>query len=319
VAVDIVGYLETTGIDIKYSGENVGSNDVAIRCPWCDDPSYHLTIHRTKGYLNCWRCQFDDYKMHNKKGWAPNFKALIKELEGCSWSKAKEIWEDIGGESADGEEWETVQRVEECKLPEGCYKFDDPGPFTGVRDFAFKYLLNRRFTKYHIEKYNLHFTATGYYMNRIIVPIYIDGVLVNWLGRRFVGTIKARYLNCKLADCTTRLAEMVYGQEDWSGGVVRLVEGAFDRMRIGATALALNRSQFSRKQRNVVAYFSKQSAFTSIILDPEAESRSWSIAEELSPFVRRIKLVELPEGTDPASLAFEDILKAESKAQFLSF
>lgn len=29
MAVDIVQYLEDQGLDIKYTGENVGSNDVA--------------------------------------------------------------------------------------------------------------------------------------------------------------------------------------------------------------------------------------------------------------------------------------------------
>ena len=321
MAIDVVGYLETTGVDISYSGENVGPNDIAIQCLWCDDPTTHLTIHRTKGYLNCWRCQFDDFRSRHPKGWAPSFKTLIKTLEKCSWSKAHEIWEDIGGETAEGEEWNLVKedQKESCDLPSGCYTFDNPGTFSGVRDFAYDYLKRRGFNRYHVEKYNLHFTAHGYYQHRIIVPIYQNGKVVNWLGRRFHNNIKGRYLNCRLQDCAVRLAHTLYGEENWAGDVLRIVEGAFDKMRIGDTALALNRSQFSRKQRNIVATLGRQADSVSVILDPEAHHRAISIAEEISPFIRRIKLVDLPEGRDPASMTFEEVHALEESTPYIRF
>jgi hypothetical protein len=322
LAIDIVEYLESTGADLKYSGENVGPNDVAMPCPWCDDPSYHLTIHRTKGWLNCWRCSFDEYKIQHPKGWAPGLKALIKEIENCSWGKAKEIWEDIGGESGEDESWRVDggEAPKVCELPDGCYPFSSPGPFTGARDQAFSYLLRRGFTKYHIEKYKLHFTATGWYQHRIIVPVYNNGVLVNWLGRRFSPSANGgRYMNCRLNGSIIRFAETLYGAETWSGEVLRIVEGAFDKMRIGDTSLSLNRSQFSRKQRNIITSLAKRSTPVHIILDPEAEHRAISIGEELSPFTPRIKIVRLPDESDPASLSFEEIQEAETASPYVDF
>jgi hypothetical protein len=322
MGIDVVGYLETTGTDIKYSGDNVGPNDIAISCLWCDDPSYHLTIHRTKGYLNCWRCQFDEYKVRNKKGWGPSFKNLIKEIEGCSWSKAKEIWKDIGGDTAEGEEWNLVKEEQKkiCEFPSGCYPFGDPGPFVGIRDYAYAYLKGRGFSRYHVEKYNLQFTAIGYYEHRIIIPIYNkEGKLANWLGRKFINSKEGRYKNCRLQDCTTRLAESIYGAEYFQGDVLRIVEGAFDKMRIGDSAVALNRSQFSRTQRNIVSKLARDKYYISVILDSEAISRAISIAEELSPFHPRIKVVQLPEGKDPASMTFPEIQKAESETAFMTF
>jgi hypothetical protein len=322
MAIDIVEYLESTDVDIKYSGENVGPNDVAITCPWCDDPSFHLTVHRTKGYLNCWRCQFDEYKMNNKRGWGPSFKALIRELEGCSWKKAKDIWLDLGGEETEEESWRIEgDRPRECSLPEFCYTFDHPPKaFTPVRDFAYNYLLKRGFTKYHIEKYNLMFTSAGYYYHRIIVPVYREGVLVNWLGRRFDERVKGRYMNSRLDNSVIRFSETLYGIDSWSGVVIRLVEGAFDKMRIGDSALALNRSQFSRKQRNIIYGLTRRGEVpVHLLLDPEAEHRAISIGEELSALVRRIKLVELPAGSDPASLTYREIEQAENKAGYMSF
>lgn len=320
MSIDVVEYLESVGADLKYSGENVGPNDVAMPCPWCDDPSYHLTVHRTKGHLNCWRCFFDEYRINNKRGWAPSFKALIKEIEECSWGRAKEIWEDIGGDTGGEDFGEKVEeRPATCQYPEGCFSFASPGPFAGVRDYAFNYLLRRGFTKYHIEKYQLHFTATGYHQHRIIVPIFQNGVLVNWLGRRFNSAVKSRYLNSRIDNSIVRFAEMVYGAETWQGDVIRIVEGAFDKMRIGSSAVALNRSQFSRKQRNIIMKLGGRDVPISIILDPEAESRAITIGEDLSPFAPRIKVVRLPEGMDPASMEFEQIREAESLTSWYDF
>jgi hypothetical protein len=322
MAIDIVGYLESVGVDLKYSGENVGTNDIAMPCPWCDDPSYHLTIHRSKGYLNCWRCQFDEYIMKNKRGWRPNFKALIQEIERCSWKEAKEIWEDLGGDAAaesadylvDGQE-----RPTHMELPPEFYPFDRPGVFSGVRDYAYKYLLSRGFDRYHVEKYNIHFCPTGYYKNRLIIPVYSGGKLVNWIGRRFAPDSKGRYLNCKITKAVKRFTEMLYGEDNFTGDVLRLVEGVFDKMRIGDSALGLSRSQFSRLQRNVVIEKSKHTQYTSIILDPEAESRAITVAEELSPFISRLKVVLLKDGSDPASSSWEEIRTAEKGAPYFTY
>lgn len=322
MSVDIVEYLESVGVDLKYSGENVGPNDIAMTCPWCDDPSYHLTVHRTKGYLNCWRCEFDEYKIRHPKGWAPSFKALIKEIEGCSWGKVRSIWEEIGGETGESESWRVDggEPPSVCELPEGCYPFSSPGPFTGARDQAFNYLTRRGFTKYHIEKYKLQFTATGWYQHRIIVPVYYGGAIVNWLGRRFSPTANGgRYMNCRLSESVRRFADILYGVDTWRGEVLRLVEGAFDKMRIGDTSLSLNRSQFSRKQRNIITSLVGRSIPVHLLLDPEAEHRAISIGEELSPFIPLIKLVRLPDETDPASLSFEDIRKAEAASPYVEF
>lgn len=322
MSLDIIGYLESTGIDIKYSGENVGGNDVAISCPFCDDPSYHLTIHCSKGYLNCWRCEFDEYKAKHKNGWVPNFKALIKEIEKCSWRRAKEIWEDIGGDINEYNEYKKqpyIEKPKACKLPQEALPFDNPGKLTGARDFAFNYLQQRGFTKYHIQKYKLYFCPSGYYQHRIIIPLYKNDKIVNWIGRRYVDHVHARYLNCKLDKCVIRWANTLYGVDHWSGDVIRLVEGAFDKMRIGDSALALNRSQFSRAQRDIVVQISKQAKYVSLLLDPEAEHRAISIAESLCAFVHKIKIVALPIGFDPASMAFDDIMDIERQTPFYTF
>lgn len=126
-------------------------------------------------------------------------------------------------------------------------------------------------------------------------------------------------MNCRLADSTLRFAELLFGEDTFQGDVLRIVEGAFDKMRIGDTALSLNRSQFSRIQRNIISKLGRSSRFTSILLDPEAEHRAISIAEELSPFTPRIKVPALPAGKDPADMAFDDILAIESQTPYFEY
>lgn len=319
MAVDIVGYLEGQGLDLKYSGENVGSNDVAMQCPWCDDPSYHLTIHRSKGFLNCWRCSFEDYKLKNRKGWAPNFKALIKEIEQCSWKEAKARWEEIGGEGAQDSPVAIEGLAEFCSLPDEARLFSNPGPYTGIRDFAYNYLKNRGFTRYHIEKYNIHFCPEGYYGDRIIIPIYKNNKLVNWLGRRYNPNIKFRYRNCNIKKCVVRLNEMLYGEEEWCGNVLRIVEGALDRIRLEETAVGINRSKISFIQKRIICRLGAKADYSSLILDPEAYANAYEIAEELSALLTRLKIVRLPKGTDPAALTVEQITDIERKTPFIEF
>lgn len=319
MAVDVVGYLESQGLDIKYSGENVGSNDVAIQCCWCDDPSYHLTIHRASGSLNCWRCDFSEYRLKHPKGWRPTFKTLIKEIEGISWKEVKERWEEIGGENIEDAPKEIEGRSTFCNLPAEARTFSNPGPFAGARDFAYNYLRGRGFTRYHIDKYKLHFCPDGYYKDRIIVPIYREGKLVNWLGRRYNPNVKWRYRNCNIKFCVVRLSEMLYGEEEWCGRVLRLVEGAFDRIRMEETAVGLNRSKVSYLQKQILQRLGSKADYTSIILDPEAYSNAYEIAEEVSHLLPRIKVVRLPAGTDPASLTAASVAEIERATPFITF
>lgn len=325
MSLDILGYLETAEIELVYSGENVGANDVATQCPWCDDPSTHLTINRSNGQLNCWRCDFDEYKSNNKNGWRPSFVSLIKEIEKCSWKEAKRIYEEIGGSSgpyiSSEDTKEQRKTVEKIVLPSGFLPFDKPGSFANIRDNIFRYLKRRKFGIPEIEKYKLMFCATGYYVGRVIIPYYKNNEIVNWVGRRTSSQSKARYQNCKIDQCIHRLSELVYGEEyfDPSSGILRIVEGAFDKMRIGDTALALSRSQFSGKQRNIILNLSKNIDQISIILDPEAEKRSISIAENLSQSGKKIKIVQLPLKFDPANMTFDQVLYFENRTSFFKY
>lgn len=317
--IDVVGYLETTDIDLVYSGENVGANDIAMECPWCDDPSTHMTIHRATGVLNCWRCNFDEYKAMNKKGWGPSFKALIKEIEQCSWTRAKEIYEEIGGETSDYLKDSGVKPAEKCVFPYGVVPFSAPGQFTSLRDRIYTYLINRNFSKYHIEKYKLCFGTMGEWSGRLFIPYFKDNEMVNWVSRRTNPLAKTRYKNCKLTECKVTLRELLYGEDSFIGNRLRLVEGAFDKIRIGSSALALSRSSFSSSQRDIIVRLSRQCNYISIMLDPEAEKRALSIAETLSVSGKQIKIIALPVGQDPASLDVDSLLYYENNTPFYSY
>lgn len=316
--IDVVGYLESTDVDLVYSGENVGASDVAMECPWCDDPSTHLTIHRTKAYLHCWRCEFDEYISTNKNGWRPSFKTLIKEIEGCSWSRAREIYEEIGGEYSETTK-EEPETAEKCVFPYGVLPFSKPGKFSRLRDKIYGYLINRNFTKYHIEKYKIHFGTMGEWSGRIFIPYFQNSEMVNWISRRTNPIAGPRYKNCKISESKVTLRNLLYGEEEFKGNVLRLVEGAFDKMRIGPTALGLSRSSFSGIQRSKIIQLSKNCEYISIMLDPEAEKRAISIAEELSISGKKIKIVSFPPEKDPASMDIISIIYHENNSPFFSY
>jgi hypothetical protein len=318
MAIDVVGYLESRGIDLKYSGEqNVGPNDVAINCLWCDDPSFHLTINKKSGKINCWRCDFADYRERHPKKWRPSFKNVIREIEKCSWDRVKEIWEDIGGDIPE----ETVHVTGiTCEMPGEAISFYKPGPFEGARDYAYDYLKRRGFNKYHIRTFDLKFCPTGEYKNRIIIPVYHQGELVNWIGRNY-GPTGIRYKNCPLPKCKMRVSQLLFGSElvkDYRLPVLRLVEGYFDMMALGKNALGMGRSNFSKTQRNILVWLLKtyQPKYLSLIMDKGSEYKGSEIADEISPFFPYIKNIWLADERDPADLGLLEIERIEANTKF---
>lgn len=304
---DIESYLSSVGIPYKTDGKNVGSNDVNICCPFCGEHRYHLGIHRTNGKLNCWVCRFDG---ETKK---PNIIRLIMSLESIPYPKAMVIFDKF---SYDGEQEEIVyNRVTKVQLPDEAEDFESTS-FIRQRDLALSYLMSRGFGWEHINQYKLKFCPNGGYAYRIIVPIYVDGELVTYIGRDYTWRSDLRYKNCPVKDSIYTPKQILYPLDDFKGRHLRLVEGVTDRWRLGSIAMAIMTSKLSREQRALI--ISLKIDAISIIFDPGALKFAYLVAEDLSPFIPQIKVVELEDG-DVADHTKDEVLVVEDKASWLKF
>lgn len=305
--IDVIACLDAIGVDMKRSGKNVARNDVNIDCPWCGADK-HLAIHRQTGLLNCWVCNLEGHDKY------PSFVNLIMELESVTYIVAVElINQHMTDEEAATELWVRPRRT---KLPDGAQHFDYPQN-EAARDIAYSYLYNRGFRKRQIRQYKLLFTPleTGDdYFGRIIIPIFDQGVLASWTGRDYTGRSPLRYNNCKVENSIMRVKELLYGIDDFKGKHCRLVEGPFDAMTIGSTALCVFRAKISREQRKRLLSLGLDSI--SLIFDyGDGVANAIKIAEDLSPFVPKIKVVELG-AKDVAELGVWLTLRTEERTPY---
>ena len=305
MSVDVISYLDSLDIDYKSHGTNVGPNDVNIDCPWCFAEK-HLGIHRSQGITNCWVC-----------GKQTSMVALIQILERIPWHRAKEKYKEIGGDDPEdiSRPEELFERPEECWLPDEAFSFDDPQGWEYQRDHAYSYLKHRGYTVKTIRARRIKFCPTGQFAHRLIIPVYLDRKMVNWIGRRYLRAAGARYKNCPVEGCVVRMRDTFFGLDEFKASgsrALRLVEGYFDKERIGDTAMAVFRSQVSRKQRSILIQLRLRQLSVIFDPDPGAQGRALAIAEAASAVVPVVKSVRLPAGKDPADMDPEDLFEIEA-------
>lgn len=306
MSVDVAAYLDSLNIDFKAYGKNVGPNDVNIDCPWCYAEK-HMGVHKSSGITNCWVC-----------GKQVNMVSLIQVLERIPYHEARKRYQELGGDfewDGDGAE-ELFERPESCQLPEEALSFDDPCEHSLQRDHAYSFIKRRGLTVKTVRKYRMKFCPTGRWAHRIIIPMVEGHRLVNWVGRRYLPDVEGRYKNCPVEWSITRMRETFFGLDEFKASrskALRLVEGFFDKERIGETAMAVFRSKISRKQRSILTGLRLSQA--SVIFDPEpgAIGRATAIAEDISAVIPVVRVVQLPEGYDPADLAAEDVFEIEAR------
>jgi len=281
---DVIGYLDSRGIDYRESGDNVGSNDVNIDCPFCGETRKHLGIHKSKGLLNCWLCNFAHLDRR------PSLYDLIMTIEGCSFREAKAIAKEFSDEVGlpEPDAPPLVKPRRKVSLPEEAETFHSKTYFKAHKRKASSYLSSRGFDPAHLaEKYGLCFCPSGKYTGRIIVPVYYEGELVTYLGRDYLGQSELRYLNCPISESKKSPRQCLYAWDffDSSHGFVRVVEGVTDVWALDDDCtLALFTNKISRWQVGLLSHLAAYEGVSSlrIALDGDAYVRAMDIASEMS-------------------------------------
>jgi DNA primase len=301
-------------VEYRHGGKNVGANDVNICCPFCGEDRFHLGIHKDKGLLNCWVCEFMD---RDKRPW---FLDLIVEIDGVSYPRAKQILDEFKlGDDEDLYVDDYKDRPESLELPEGCWDFDGIN-YPEIRAVADLYLKNRGFGKDIIDRYDLKFCVFGDYAYRIIVPITMRGQLVSYLGRDFTDQQGLRYRNCKSYDALLRNKELLYGFDLFyiePKFHAYLVEGCTDVWRIGVGAMATLSNKLYPIQRNLLIELNLTSI--TIAFDPGSYVRGLEAAEQLSPFISKIKVLNFQDNRDVAEHSIEEIKAIEADTRYSLF
>ncbi len=296
MALDVVGFLEDRNVDYRASGTNVGTNDVNIDCPFCGENKKHLGINSRNGLMKCWSCNFD-YWISGR----PSFIDLIMELDGCTRVEAGLVLAKYKSKDRSGK-GELLGYIKEeptlassLSLPSYTLRFDRDKSSRQQRR-ALIYLVSRHFGWEVINRYDLRICISRGYAGRVIVPIYFESKLVNYLGRDYTGCSELRYKNCSLKVCVKRPNQVLYNYDRVKGegnSHLRVVEGVTDvwRMDDGQT-VGLFSNKMSKEQRAMIISELRPKTMT-IFLDGDSYHKAVKISSPFAPVLDWVKVVNM--------------------------
>lgn len=291
---DVVEWLRDKRISYTQQGKNVSGRDVVgVQCPFCNDKSNHLGIFLTTKMLSCWKC--------GPHGPITNY---IREIEGCSYAQAERILQMYQDRSLPVLRQDIRQRANDLTYP--------PEAVDEIPDLHRAYLAHRRFDPEFLRaKYKLKFcNELGQYKFRVIVPVIVDGVMVNFSAMDVVrddsNKGRSKYVHCKNELAITPMKRCLYNIDSVRRHAL-VVEGVTDVWRVGDGAVAVMGIQFTADQLHLLA--KKELLKVTILFDPEpqAQRRAELFATNLATVVKNVSILQSDSGVDPADMADEEI------------
>lgn len=286
---DIRAALDYMGISYSESGKNVSNGWVGVQCPMpgCGDHSNHMGINLKSPICSCYNC-----------GTSGNYLTYMAAEVG-SWGKAIEILKmHIPRELRPYKDKEENSLVSHVELP--------PEATKTPSKFHIRYLEGRGFDPKALDvMYDLYYCGpVGDWENRIIVPIYKNNRLITFTSVDIAEDSHLRYKHLAKEKSIIHCKNHLYGIEQAIGRSVIVVEGYFDKLRIGPGCVCTFGTKVTPEQKRMLTRFSR------VIVLFDGDNAGWvngrKLANDISAFTE-VKLITLEEGMDPDKLPKEDI------------
>jgi len=298
---DIKSYLESKDIPYKTSGKNISKGWIGTCCilPNCFDSTNHLGIHIKSGIYKCWIC--------GRKGHVVN---LIQIIEKCSEGVAKQIMKRFPLDEIDSiwdEEENTVKNTNLILPPE----IEKEWP-----QIHLEYLKSRNFDpQYLIKKYKLMPVYTmGVYRFRIIIPIYINQVMVSFTSMDILRQDKRpHYIDCPINKAIIPVKHCLYNIDCVKDRVV-IYEGVTGVWRFGEGSICSFTSNLTKEQISLLLKKKIKEVF--ILFDPDAEEKGNNIAIQLSGIIRYVEQIKFKNG-DPKDLSISEVNDLKRDLKFI--
>lgn len=288
--VDIQSILEDLNIPYTSRGKNVSQGWLGTQCPFpgCDDHSNHCGLNLDSPVVSCFAC-----------GKTGNYLSyLAAKLN--SWPKALEIIKKHTPRELKKQQIHIKEnRVTHVELPEEATK-------TPTK-YQKQYIERRGYNLKELETlYDFYYCGPiGNWKNRIILPIYYNNRLVTFSSIDIADNSKLRYKHLSEEKSIYHCKELLYGMDQIINyDVVLVVEGFFDKARIGQNCVATMGTVVTEHQLQLLTKFKK----VILVFDGDAAGRENSkrIADNLSVFTE-VNVIFLPFNSDPDSLEYSDI------------
>lgn len=175
---------------------------------------------------------------------------------------------------------------------------------------AWKYLEEeRKFNPMEIiPKYDLRYNTFGAGMHsyRITFPFYVDGKIVAYQSRTYRDN-EVRFIASKNEESIMDIKHILYGMDDCSLDSVLIVEGIFDKIRIGKNTLAVCGTSTTVEQANLI-----RSKFKRVFLlfdqgEEEAQEKAEKFAYQIGSGNTEVEILNITdEKVDPDQYFYDN-------------
>ncbi len=277
------------------------STEHLYRCPYCNHHKRKFSVNFDRNVYKCWICD-----AHGR-----DIRRVVRRFG--TFTQLKD-WDKLSGiVDFSSKKFELFKELPE-ELPQ---RIDLPkefktltGKITPADLRAFHYLQNRGLDKGDILRYKIGYCSEGDFEGRIIIPSFDYSGYVNYFIARSFNDHWMRYKNPNAS------RNIIFNELniDWDSDVV-LVEGVFDAIFAG-NAVALLGSTL-REESQLFQHIIKNDSSVFIALDPDAEKKAMKIARTLLKYDVEVWKVDIPEGTDVASIGASEFQKLKDNAVLL--
>lgn len=291
----------------NYAKKRLGMRDYTRgwmkgRCPSCGrEDKYGLNIYGNR--TNCFRC-----------GYHPTPFQLVLELEGLNdYLEVKKFLNLYGGEEYLEPVIKRIERIDTV-LPEGFKSLKVGNNFIAKQ--ARKYIKSRGFDIEDMSYKGWGYGTKGTYLGYIIIPFYINGKLVYYNTRIFMGS-GPKYNNPSIEEFGIGKSLVIYNLDALGlYDEICLLEGVFNAETVGENAIAMGGKKVSDYQISIIV--KSPVKFVTLILDPDALEDSIRVAKELS-YHKKVRIIQLPEDKDANDLGHEETNSLIKQVGWMSY
>ena len=289
---DVINYLRDRRVD--FEGPDHGGW-VNIQCPFCrsaqtgsNPDKKYLGYNLPKDFLNCWRCgphSIEDYIM------------AVEQVEyHIACQRASEYNNDLA--------WVSAPAQKQAQGLSG--SLDWPAGTLPMQDVHRQYLASRDFDPDFLEvRYELMGTVNaGAYAGRVMIPIFVNGVMVSYQGRTIIKGVEPRYKACRRELELIDHRELLYDLDNAHGDAVMVVEGVTDAWRLGDGAVATFGTSLSRTSPQIMLLQRFRKVFVVFDAEPKAQAKAKWLRDQLSALGLEATNVQFKAG-DPGDMTPE--------------
>lgn len=291
----------------KFGSDFIKSgNEMLYHCPFC--PSYgkrnddrKLYVNSITGQYNCFRCETSgsivgrDARLARLLSDNSNLKSMSDELLeflGCGDSYSEDVYYQIPS-------YKVVN-------------YPDTIPYN--------YLISRGITPDLMDLYSIRAFGSGKsFSNRVVIPNLV--VQNNWTdfytSRAILDTMRPRYYNLKFSN-KKNIVFNIQNIKKYQDEII-VNEGCINSIIAGTNSVAVLGKHASDSQINQISYKNPRVIYISLDFDARKQALDLALKFHKKLPNSEIKLVDLPDGEDAASLGKDRYLDILSKSKTLYY